>query len=69
MPGGLYVLPGLVDIHIHGYAGTYFCDGDPQGLRRMAERLACEGVTSFLGTTMSFGLKRACQSCRGLPTV
>ena len=24
---GLYVLPGLVDIHIHGYAGADFCDG------------------------------------------
>lgn len=51
---GLYVLPGLVDIHIHGYAGTDFCDGNPDGLRRMAEQLACQGVTSFLGTTNGF---------------
>lgn len=62
---GLYVLPGLVDIHIHGYAGTDFCDGDPEGLRRMAERLACEGVTSFLGTTMSFGLKELAKAAEG----
>lgn len=64
---GLYVLPGLVDIHIHGYAGADFCDGEPEGLRRMAERLAREGVTSFLGTTMSFGLSelsRAAKACR-----
>ena len=62
---GLYVLPGLVDIHIHGYAGTDFCDGNPDGLRRMAEQLACQGVTSFLGTTMAFGLKELSSAAEG----
>lgn len=31
----------------------------------MAERLACEGVTSFLGTTMSFGLKELAKAAEG----
>ena len=50
---GLYVLPGLVDIHIHGWMGADFSDGDPRGLRKMAEGLLREGVTSFLPTAMS----------------
>lgn len=50
---GGYVLPGLLDIHIHGYAGCDASDPDPQALRRMARALAREGVTGFLGTTMA----------------
>lgn len=50
---GGYVLPGLLDIHIHGYAGCDASDSDPQALRRMARALAREGVTGFLGTTMA----------------
>ena len=50
---GGYVLPGLLDIHIHGYAGCDASDPDPQALRRMARAMAREGVTGFLGTTMA----------------
>ena len=37
---GGYVLPGLLDIHIHGYAGCDASDPDPQALRRMARAMA-----------------------------
>ena len=50
---GAVVLPGLVDIHIHGSAGADFSDGDADGLRRMARYLALHGVTSFLPTSMT----------------
>lgn len=50
---GAYVLPGLVDIHIHGCAGCDFSDGDEAGLRRMAAHCAGRGVTALLPTTMS----------------
>lgn len=50
---GLLVIPGLVDIHIHACAGFDFCDGNPEGLAVMAEYLARQGVTSFLGTSMA----------------
>lgn len=48
---GAYVIPGLMDIHIHGAVGFDFCDNDPQGLANMAAYLAKSGVTSFLGTS------------------
>lgn len=51
--GGALVLPGLVDIHTHGAMGADFSDGDPEGLRRMGEYLAANGVTSFAPTSMT----------------
>ena len=50
---GAYVLPGLIDIHIHGCAGCDFSDGDEAGLRRMAAHCAGRGVTSLLPTSMA----------------
>lgn len=50
---GNYVLPGLVDMHIHGYLGADASDGTAEGLKTMAEGVAKNGVTSFLPTTMT----------------
>lgn len=50
---GATVIPGLVDIHIHGSMGTEFSDGDYAGLQRMAAYLAASGVTSFLPTSVT----------------
>ena len=50
---GAYVIPGLVDAHIHGYAGADFSDGDYEGLVRMARGLAKCGVTSFAPASMT----------------
>ncbi len=54
--GGAYVLPGLVDIHIHGYLGEDASDAKPEGLKIMAEGVLKNGVTSFLPTTMTVSL-------------
>ncbi len=50
---GNYVLPGLVDIHIHGYLGEHTSHGSAEGIRKMAEGVAKNGVTSWLPTTMT----------------
>ena len=50
---GLYVSPGFVDVHIHGYLGEDASDGSADGLRKMAEGVLQNGVTSFLPTTMT----------------
>lgn len=50
---GCYVIPGLVDIHIHGAMGADFSDGTPDAIRTMARFLLQKGVTSFLGTSMA----------------
>ena len=66
---GAYVAPGLVDIHIHGYVGEDTCDGDPEGLERMAKALVANGVTSFCPTTMTVAksqIEKAFDSARTL---
>ncbi len=50
---GLYVIPGLVDIHTHGNSGCDFSDGDYDGLKKMGRYLALHGITSFLPTSMT----------------
>jgi len=49
-----YVVPGLVDIHIHGAMGADFSDGTPESVHTIAQFLLQNGTTSFLGTTMAF---------------
>ena len=58
---GATVIPGLIDMHIHGYLGEDASDGTFEGIRTMAEGVAKNGVTSFLPTTMtvSYGELRA----------
>ena len=50
---GAKVIPGLVDVHIHGAMGADFSDGDPNGLRKMARYLLKEGVTGFTPASMT----------------
>lgn len=53
---GLYVSPGLVDVHIHGYLGEDASDGSEEGIRKMADGIVKNGVTSWLPTTMTVSL-------------
>ena len=51
--GGATVIPGLVDVHIHGSVGYDFSDGSLEGLQKMAAYLAAQGVTSFAPASMT----------------
>ncbi len=53
---GLYVIPGLVDVHIHGAVGHDFCDSDSEGLCQIAAYLKSHGITSFCPTSMTLPL-------------
>jgi len=55
---GCYVIPGLVDIHIHGAAGADFCDGSSRSIECIARFLLQHGVTGFLGTSMALPEER-----------
>lgn len=50
---GMVILPGFIDIHIHGCNGFDCTDGNPESAGRMSEFLASRGVTSFCPTTMT----------------
>ena len=47
---GTTLLPGFIDVHIHGAVGVDVMDATPEGLRSVAEYLASQGVTSWLPT-------------------
>ena len=48
---GRYLMPGFIDLHVHGALGHEVMDADPEGLRAMAQFYAAHGVTGFLATT------------------
>ena len=50
---GYTIVPGFVDVHIHGCAGADTCDGKRESIDAMAEFLLTKGVTSFCPTTMT----------------
>ncbi|MFV8115350.1 N-acetylglucosamine-6-phosphate deacetylase [Streptococcus pluranimalium] len=50
---GKQIAPGLVDTHIHGFAGWDVMDNSAEGIHAMSEGLLSTGVTSFLPTTLT----------------
>src|SRR5215470_4402521 len=47
---GCTLLPGFIDVHIHGAVGVDVMDATAAGLRSISEYLASQGVTSWLPT-------------------
>lgn len=50
---GCLILPGFVDLHIHGGGGADFMDGTPDAVRQVCRTHARFGTTSLLATTMT----------------
>ncbi|MHB9033933.1 MAG: N-acetylglucosamine-6-phosphate deacetylase [Anaerolineae bacterium] len=50
---GLDLIPGLIDMHLHGALGHDVMEGDPQALEVIAQFLAQHGITSFLASTIT----------------
>ena len=48
---GLHLLPGFIDVHVHGAVGHDTMDATPEALQAMAQFYAEHGVTGFLATT------------------
>lgn len=51
---GLYVIPGLMDIHFHGCVGYDFCDGTKEAICKMAEYQLENGITNICPASMTF---------------
>jgi N-acetylglucosamine-6-phosphate deacetylase len=48
--GGMTLLPGFIDVHIHGAIGVDVMEATADGLAEVAEYLASQGVTGWLPT-------------------
>lgn len=49
--GGGYLLPGFVDLHVHGGDGADFMDATPEAFRAVCRAHARHGTTTLLPTT------------------
>lgn len=68
---GLIILPGFIDIHIHGGDGADASDSSTEGLNKMSKYLAKRGITSFCPTTMTLShptLKNIVKSAKNIAT-
>ncbi len=50
---GHTIMPGMIDMHIHGCAGCDTGDATPEALETMSAHLVKHGVTSFCPTSMT----------------
>lgn len=65
---GLVIIPGFIDIHIHGCCGADCTDLREDSVLRMSRYLATRGVTSFCPATMTLApedLKQAFHNISG----
>jgi N-acetylglucosamine-6-phosphate deacetylase len=56
-PGDVTVVPGFIDVHVHGWGG-HDAMGGPEALDGMARALARRGVTTFLPTSVTASFER-----------
>lgn len=66
-PSDHYLLPGLIDMHIHGAHGKDVMDGSTEALHTISRSLAAEGVTGYLATTMTADNDRIEQVLKTIP--
>ena len=50
---GMYVSPGLIDVHVHGSCGADTMDQSVEAIETISQGIAQNGVTAFLPTTMT----------------
>src|SRR5579863_9522220 len=64
--GGMTVVPGFVDIHIHGAGGHDVMEGTPAALDRITNTVARSGTTSIVATTVTAPVDDTCESLQGI---
>jgi N-acetylglucosamine-6-phosphate deacetylase len=50
---GNWLMPGFIDVHVHGGAGHDFMDANEEGLAAITKFHAAHGTTSMLATTLT----------------
>jgi N-acetylglucosamine-6-phosphate deacetylase len=66
---GFTVMPGFIDVHVHGGGGYEAMDATPDALRGMARFYAQHGVTSFLATTWTDTRERITAALKAIAEV
>lgn len=61
---GLYAIPGLIDVHLHGAMGYDFCDGTNEATEIIAKYEASQGVTAFTPATLALAEEELYTICK-----
>jgi N-acetylglucosamine-6-phosphate deacetylase len=64
--GDKIVVPGFVDIHIHGAGGHDVMEANARALDRITATVARYGTTSILATTVTAPVEETCHSLQGI---
>lgn len=63
---GMTVVPGFVDVHIHGAGGHDVMQGTARALDRITSTVALHGTTSIVATTVTAPIEETCRSLEGV---
>lgn len=63
---GMTVVPGFVDLHIHGAGGHDVMEADAGALDRITSTVARHGTTSMVATTVTAPVDDTCRSLEGI---
>ncbi len=63
---GMTVVPGFVDVHIHGAGGHDVMEATPAALDCITSTVARYGTTSILATTVTAPVQETCRSLEGI---
>jgi len=64
--GGLTVVPGFIDLHIHGAGGHDVMEANARALDRIRSVVARYGTTSFVATTVTASIEETCHSLQAM---
>ncbi|MBE6024692.1 MAG: N-acetylglucosamine-6-phosphate deacetylase [Cellulosilyticum sp.] len=56
-----YVIPGLIDIHLHGANGYDFCDATFEAIQSITQFELSHGITTIFPTTMTLSTEKTCK--------
>src|SRR2546426_8213684 len=63
---GITVVPGFVDVHIHGAGGHDVMESTPEALEAVAASVARRGTTSLVATTVTASTEHICRAAQGI---
>jgi N-acetylglucosamine-6-phosphate deacetylase len=64
--GDKFVIPGFVDVHIHGAGGHDVMEGTAEAIAKVAATVARRGTTSLVATTVTAPPEETCKSLKGI---
>ncbi|GIP03561.1 N-acetylglucosamine-6-phosphate deacetylase [Paenibacillus lautus] len=66
---GMWLIPGMIDVHIHGANGYDMMDGSEDSIQEVSRACAATGCTSFLATSVSSTIEDLLNMIRSVKAV